>query len=181
MVLWRAKKVRVLWFLTLALDRGRFLFYTFPSFANSRNSHAASQIGLGTTSSTCVALSPRGVLTFTNPSLTVYDPWIARPLNPVVICVQSVKSAIARGPAHILSLIQTALGVHPAKARKHSLRTLDAARRIAVNIVRLPVLLRKSDWAAGQAAVCPLGRSLNAIAIKIKIAAEAGHPTNSYS
>ena len=47
--------------------------YAFPCFANSRNSDTASQVGLETPS-TCVAFSLRGVLTFTIPSSTAYDP-----------------------------------------------------------------------------------------------------------
>jgi hypothetical protein len=77
-------------------------FYSFPSAASSckRRPPPAPTSG--------AVFSPSGVLTFTPPSSTAYDPLTARPLNSVVICFQRI------GFSTFIILIEAASGVHPA-------------------------------------------------------------------
>jgi hypothetical protein len=85
---------------------GPLSFYAFPSAASSRKRRPAIQIAPAPTSG--AVFSPSGVLTFTVPSSTAYDPLTARPLNSVVICFQRI------GFSTFIILIEAAPGVHPA-------------------------------------------------------------------
>ena len=65
--------------------------YAFPSAASSRSRRPAAQIALVPFS--CVAFSPSAVFTFTVASSTAYDPRTTRPLNTVVISLQTIGVA----------------------------------------------------------------------------------------
>jgi hypothetical protein len=100
----------------------RFLFaYTFPSAASSRNKILA--ITLAFDPPSVVVLLPRNVLTVTNPWRDVlYEPLTVRVRKSIVNSFQMAKSLSMLG-----NLIETAPGVHPARARRTALNIALAA------------------------------------------------------
>ena len=111
--------------------------YAFPSFANSRNSHTASQIGLETPS-TCVALSPRGVLTFTIPSSTG-----GREV-PLELSKGLMPRRAARYPAHVLTFRK--LGSSGKQRNQADLRTASGSLNPTIAWHALGFSWRRPSW-----------------------------------